>query len=352
MFGVWVLSAGLYPACLGSGVLRTGSTPLQRGLRVDCLGLARLECWEDDDGALAQEVMAMGQAVGAIVGLWRFPVKSMPGERVDAAEVAAGGLVGDRAFALIDANTGKVLSAKTPGLGPALFGCAATFVEPPRAGEDVPAVRITLPDGTSVTSEAPDADARLSGFLARDVRLARAAPEDFTIDQYHPDLEGLDPEGHRDTVTESKLGSAFFAAAGLPSAVPAGSFFDLFPVSVLTTSTLHHLNDLRPESRFEEPRFRMNVIVDTDDNGFVENDWVGDALEIGEQVRLSVALPDPRCVMTTLAQGDLPKDTEILRTLVRHNRIDVAGGLYPCAGVYATVESPGTMRQGDAVIRS
>jgi hypothetical protein len=234
-------------------------------------------------------------------------------------------------------------------LGPELLACGAAFVEPPQAGAELPPVRITLPDGTSVTSDAPDTDAKLSGFLARDVRLARAAPADFTIDQYHPDIEGLDPEGHRDTVTESKLGSAFFAEAGLPSAVPAGAFFDLFPVSVMTTSTLDRLNELRPESRFDERRFRMNVILGTRENGFVENEWIGRGLEIGEGVRLSVSLPDPRCVMTTLAQGDLPKDTEILRTLARHNRIDVAGGLYPCAGVYATVESPGTMREGDAV---
>jgi hypothetical protein len=291
----------------------------------------------------------MSEAGGAIVGLWRFPVKSMAGEKLAAAEVTEGGLVGDRAYALIDAQTGKVLSAKTPGLGPDLLGCEAAFVEPPRAGAEVPPVRITLPGSGSVTSDASDVDANLSGFLARGVRLALAAPEDFTIDQYHPDIEGLDPEGHRDTVTESKLGSAFFAEAGLPSAVPVGSFFDLFPVSVLTTSTLSQLKELRSESRFDERRFRMNVIIDTRESGFVENDWIGRGLIIGEGIRLRIAIPDPRCVMTTLAQGDLPKDTEILRTLARNNRIDVAGSLYPCAGVYATVESPGTMRKGDPV---
>jgi uncharacterized protein YcbX len=184
-----------------------------------------------------------------------------------------------------------------------------------------------------------------------DVRLARAAPEDFTIDQYHPDVEDLDPEGHRDTVTEPKLGAAFFAEAGLPSAVPAGAFFDLFPVSVLTTSTLDRLNQLRPESRFDERRFRMNAIVRTGEAGFLENDWIGRGLEVGDTVRLNVFMPDPRCVMTSLAQDDLPKDTEILRTLARQNRIDVAGaGLYPCAGAYAIVESPGTMREGDRVV--
>jgi uncharacterized protein YcbX len=292
----------------------------------------------------------MNEPVGAIAALWRFPVKSMLGERLDTAEVTERGVVGDRAYALIEAETGKVLSAKNPKLGPAMLGCRAEFTESPRMGEEPPPVRITLPDGTSSTSDAPDVDAVLSAYLSRDVTLARAAPEDFTIDHYHPDVEGLDPEGHRDTVTETKLGSALFDGAGLPSAVPVGSFFDVFPMSVMTTSLLDQLNELRPESRFDERRFRMNVIVDTDKNGFVENGWLGRGLALGDDVRLSITVPDPRCVMTTQPQGDLPKDTEILRTLVRHNRLEVLGGPYPCAGVYATVAAPGTMRAGDSVV--
>ena len=291
----------------------------------------------------------MGEAVGAVKALWRFPVKSMRGEKVDVSDLTERGFVGDRAYALVDTETGKVMSGKSPRVGPSLLGCRAAFVEAPRAGDEQPPVRITLPDGTSVTSDAPDVDATLSGFLGRPVTLERAAPDDFTIDQYHPDVEDLDPEGHRDTVTESKLGSAFFAAAGLPSAVPVGAFFDLFPVSVMTTSTLDRLNELRPGSRFDERRFRMNVIVETSEAGFLENGWPGRGLQVGDAARLGVAIPDPRCVMTTLAQDELPKDTEVLRTLARQNRIDVAGGMYPCAGVYATVESAGRIREGDAV---
>jgi uncharacterized protein len=291
----------------------------------------------------------MDEAVGAVRALWRFPVKSMRGEQLEEADVTAAGLVGDRAYALIDQETGKVMSGKNPRLGPNLLACRAAFVEPPEPDAEQPPVRITLPEGTSVRSDAPDVDASLSGFLGRPVKLERAAPEDFTIDQYHPDIEDLDPEGHRDTVTESRLGSAFFDEAGLPSAVPVGAFFDLFPVSVLTTSTLARLTELQPESRFDERRFRMNVIVDTLEVGFVENGWTGHGLQIGDGVRLGVAIPDPRCVMTTLAQDELPKDTEVLRTLARQNRLDVAGGLYPCAGVYATVESTGTIREGDGV---
>ena len=132
--------------------------------------------------------------------------------------------------------------------------------------------------------------------------------------------------------------------------MPVGSFFDLFPVSVLTTSTLEQLSELQPQSRFDQRRFRMNVIVGTKEAGFVENDWIGHELAIGDAVRLNVALPDPRCVMTTLAQDELPKDTDVLRTLTRHNRVQVgAAGQFPCAGVYAVVEAPGTMRTGDRV---
>jgi uncharacterized protein len=291
----------------------------------------------------------MSDAVGAVKALWRFPVKSMRGERLGAAELTETGMVGDRAYALIDSETGKVMSGKNPRLGPNLLGCQAAFVEAPKPSGEKPPVRITLPDETSVRSDFPGVDATLSVFFGRPVTLQRAAPDDFTIDQYHPDIEDLDPEGHRNTVTESKLGSAFFAEAGLPSAVPVGAFFDLFPVSVLTTSTLDRLNELRPESRFDERRFRMNVIVDTHGAGFLENGWTDHELQIGDGVRLGVAIPDPRCVMTTLAQDELPKDTQVLRTLVRQNRLDVAGGLYPCAGVYAMVESAGTIRRGDVV---
>jgi len=288
--------------------------------------------------------------VGTVGALWRFPVKSMLGEELDAATVSEGGIVGDRAYALIDRETGKVASAKHPKLWPDLLACRARFVEPPRPGDELPPARIELPDGTLVMSDAADVDAALSRYFGRELELARAAPAEFTIDQYHPDQENLDPEGHRDEITEPKLGAAFFNERGLPSAVPEGSFMDLFPLSVLTTSSMDQLTELQPQSRFDVRRFRMNVIVDTAERGFVENAWLGRSLEIGDEVRLAVVLPDPRCVMTTVAQGDLPKDPRILKALVQHNRLDVAGaGLYPCAGVYAVAESTGPIRKGDRV---
>jgi hypothetical protein len=102
------------------------------------------------------------------------------------------GFAGDRAYALVDAETGKVMSGKTPRLGPRMLGCRAAFMETPGEGDEQPPVRITLPDGTSVRSDAPDAEATLSGYLGRPVTLERAAPKDFTIDVYHPDIEDPD----------------------------------------------------------------------------------------------------------------------------------------------------------------
>jgi hypothetical protein len=94
-------------------------------------------------------------------------------------------------------------------------------------------VRITLSDGASVTSDSADVDQRLSACFKRAVRLARTAPDDFTIDQYHPVVDGLDPAGHRNTSVEQKLGSALFSAVGLASPVPEGSFLDPFQIDPL-----------------------------------------------------------------------------------------------------------------------
>jgi uncharacterized protein len=293
--------------------------------------------------------MNASEPVGTVRALWRFPVKSMLGEEVEAADLNEGGIVGDRAYAVRDRETGKVASAKHPKLWPDMLACRAAFVEPPRAGDELPPARIELADGNSVMSDADDVDDVLSAFFGRDVELSHAAENGYTIDQYHPDEENYDPDGHRDEVVEAQLGAAFFNERGLPSAVPEGSFFDLFPLSVLTTSTLDQLGELEPQSRFDVRRFRMNVIVDSAARGFVENEWVGRTVAIGDNVRLGVALPDPRCCMPSLAQEDLPRDPRILKALARHNRIDVAGALFPCAGVYAVAEATGTIRKGDGV---
>jgi uncharacterized protein YcbX len=289
--------------------------------------------------------------VGTIASLWRFPVKSMRGEELRQAAVSERGVLGDRAYALIDADTGRVVSAKSAKLFPDILNCDAKFVEPPQRGVEPPPVQILLPDGSIVRSDSAGADRALSTYFKRNVALKRSAPEDFTVDQYHPDVEGADPGGNRDTVVPQKLGSALFASLGTDSPLPTGSFLDVFPISILTSSTLARLTELEPQSRFDLRRFRMNVILKTEPASFFENDWVGHTLGLGETTRLGVALLDPRCVMVTLSQDDLSKDTDVLKALVRHNRVQLGDlGAFPCAGVYAVVAAPGTIRIGDQAI--
>lgn len=268
---------------------------------------------------------AGGQVLGTVVALWRYPVKSMIGEEMNAADVSERGVHGDRAYALVDAETGKVASAKNPRKWPNLFDHRATFVEPPVLGGDMPPVRVTLADGAILTSDEADADQRLSAELGRAVTLTAAAPGEPELEEYWPDIEGL---ARREVVTDE--------------AMPEGTFFDLGVLHILTTATINRLRELYPQGRFEPRRFRPNLIIDASPaTGFVENDWIGRTLAIGPDVRVKVTGGCPRCVMTTLAQGDLPKDPGILRTAAQHNDVHV--------GVYATVPSAGRIRRGDPV---
>ena len=288
--------------------------------------------------------------VGEISSLWRFPVKSMGGEQLKELGITASGVVGDRAYALLDTATGKVVSAKSSKLFPDVLQCRAEFVSPPKRNSEIPAVNVLLPNGVSVRSDNSSVNDVLSEFFGRQVKLIQTAPEDFTIDQYHPDIAEVDPSGNRNTTVSQKLGSALFQAVGLTSPVSPGSFLDVFPVSVITTSTLLRLTALSSNSIFDEQRFRMNIVVKTPDEGFVENSWVGHNLAIEEGAQLSVAMLDPRCVMTTLAQPGLPQDLDVLRTLVTHNRVELPGmGNFPCAGVYATIQNEGIARVGSDI---
>jgi uncharacterized protein YcbX len=267
---------------------------------------------------------------GSVAGLWRYPVKSMMGEELNAAEVTKRGLLGDRRFALVDRSTGKVAGAKNPRKWGNFFDFRAAYVEPPESGSKLPAVRLTLPDGTVVTSEQPGLAQILSAALGRDVAFVEAHGDGESsgsqAEEYWPDVEYLD---YRDTVTDFEL--------------PAGTFFDLAVVHLLTTATIDRLRALHPEGRFEVRRFRPNIVVATgpDEQGFVENDWIGQTIAIGDDVRLRITGPCPRCVMTTLPQGDLPKDAGILRTAAQNNHANV--------GVYADVIAGGTARRGDRV---
>jgi uncharacterized protein len=287
----------------------------------------------------AQETATTTTATGTVVSLWRYPVKSMLGEELNSSYVTERGLVGDRAYALIDQETGKVASAKNPRKWGKLFDFRAAFIEDPPPPQEVyenilPPVRITFPDGTHIFSSNQhndDIDHTLSSVLGREVRLMRATDlEKSSYEEYWPDIEGL---AQREKVTDE--------------AMPSKTFFDIAVIHILTTSTIDRLRELYPEGRFEVRRFRPNIVVESassseEKKDFIENLWVGKKLKIGEDIVLKIIGPCTRCVMITLPQGDLPKDLGILRTVAQYNRVT--------AGVYATVHSGGgTIRRGDLV---
>jgi uncharacterized protein YcbX len=283
-----------------------------------------------------------------VAGIWRYPVKSMLGESLTECEVGPVGVVGDRAFALIDAEDGKVASAKNPRKWGGLLACRATFA-------DASVVEIALPDGSRVRTDDPDVDARVSKAIGREVRVASTAPDDRAFEEVWPDIDGLAPEA---VIAGTNIGTdddgERISHFPLGSAAPPGTFFDLSVVHVLTTATLARLQALAPGSTFDVRRYRPNLLLEMDtEPGFVENGWVGRTVRVGESAEVSITLPTMRCVMTTLAQEELPRDRDTLRAIAAGNRVEIAGwGTWACAGAYGDVAAPGAVRVGDAVALS
>lgn len=272
---------------------------------------------------------------GSIRSVWRYPVKSLLGEEIASCDLTERGFAGDRTYAVVDED-GKVASAKNPRKWGKLFECRAQLVG------DAAAVLITLSGGGTIRAEDREAAAVLSRFLGRTVALEARATARAVLEELW-----LDPAPGGPEVTDEVI------ARGSPE----GTFFDYGVVHLVTTATLERLGELYPEGRFDERRFRPNLVVSVDDGqrGFVENGWIGKTLVIGGSVRLAVTDPCARCIMSTLAQEDLPADPGILRTAARHNSL-VGGegrgpeGRYPASvGVYARVLAGGTVRRGDPV---
>jgi uncharacterized protein YcbX len=278
------------------------------------------------------------ERIGAITELHRYPVKSMLGEDLTVAAMEPRGFVGDRMYALVDEETGKVVSAKYPRRWGRMFELIATT----NGG-----VRVAFPDGLELAIDDPVLPDRLHWFFGRRVRIATMPPADARYDEaWVRELNGgVDP--YLGMPSRMEGGDELVDAGQFMQARDA--FFDFGALHLVTTSTCRRLAELAPESRFDTARFRPNIVIDTDDPGFPETAWPGRTLAIGDG-RLTVSINVPRCVMTTLAQGPLPADREVLRTITKHNAIDIGlGSELPCVGVYAEVDAAATIHVGDEV---
>ncbi len=255
----------------------------------------------------------MGDVVGRVGQLWRFPVKSMQGAPVEDIDLGTGGVAGDRGWAVADPAAGKVLSAKR---WPALLMAAA-------ATEADGTVVITLPDGTTHAAGEPATDEALSAYLDHPVRVIRP-----------PAGEGMPYELPTEAWDDSSPSWEF-------PGPPGGPFVDLAAAHLLTTASLRAAAELHPEGAWDVRRFRPTALIEADGDGFVEDAWVGTPVGLGGSAVLNPFMPTVRCALPTRAQPDLPRDVGIATTLNRHHDLNL--------GVYCAVDRPGTVRVGDPV---
>jgi uncharacterized protein len=231
--------------------------------------------------------------IGTVASLWRYPVKSLLGERRESLRLDRRGVVGDRLFAVCD-EADKFGSGKTTRRFrrmDGLFRFRAVY-----EGDDGDTPLITFPDGAILGGTDPAIHARLTDLLGIPVRLAREA--------------GV-------------------------------SHFDDGPIHLVTTASLRALGALLAQDDVDEQRFRPNIVIETGGEGFQEDGWEGRELLLGDEVRLRVTTRTERCVMVDLDQADLRAEPRALRTLAQARDA--------CLGVYADVLALGVLRRGDQV---
>ena len=228
--------------------------------------------------------------LGSIQQLWRYPVKSLLGERCTTVDVGTNGVSGDRIYAIRDAD-GKFGSGKNTRRMrkiDGLFKLGAAF--------DNNHVTLRLPDGRTVAANNPAISEMLSSELGLPVTLADCA--------------------------ETPL-------------------FDAASIHLLTTAALAWLKTALPESHIDERRFRPNLLIETPDNAPLEHTWLGCTIQIGDEVKLRIINRTERCGMVALAQSELPDDPRVLRHITQYADLEF--------GVYADVIAPGRLQRGDTV---
>jgi uncharacterized protein YcbX len=280
-----------------------------------------------------------------IAEIWRYPVKSMAGERLNAVAVAERGMHADRMWAVRDPALGSITTARRQ---PALLLCSARYDEDPAGHPAVPGnapdVVITLPDGTEVASSDPQVHARLSEVVETEVRLEPLPP---------PSEKEL-YRGPKETKAEIRATFGLAEDEPLPDfsmfplrmlnelsryVTPLGSLADSYPIHLITRTSLATIADLAPGSNFDVRRFRPNFVIETDEGGSLpENSWLEAELALPNAL-LRGEIPTLRCVMPIRQQADLATDPDVMRTVAKHAR--------RCLGLYATIEQGGVVHVGD-----
>ena len=247
-----------------------------------------------------------------VAQLWRYPVKSLLGERLPTLHVLDDGMDGDRLWAIQDRGDGRILTARRePRL---LFASSRVS-----AHSGLPV--ITLPDGKELTGPGPATDAVLSTWLAKPVTLVAAAECDAARAEYFADA------------TDD-------ASRAIEWTMPKGRFVDAFPLLVMTTAGLRGSAAAYSSGTWDVRRFRPNILLQLDGEGWLEDAWAERRLSVGS----AQLVPRQRCIRCTMvnrAQPGLERDVNIYKTLHRLHRGE--------AGMWTQVVHPGVISEGDSV---
>jgi uncharacterized protein YcbX len=251
------------------------------------------------------------EATMKLAAIWRHPVKSLQGEQLSKAEVDNDGVRSDRCWGIRDERTGRILTARKE---PQLLHATASLA---RSGEP----ELSLPNGSRCLGDGATTDAALSAWLGRPVSLVQSAGRQGATAEYFADA------------TDDN-------SPAIEWTMPAGRFVDALPILVLTTASLRAGAASHPGGCWDARRFRPNLLIEVDGDGWVEDSWCQQTVRVGE-AELVARKPCVRCTMVTRAQPGLERDLEIYKSLARHH-----DGNF---GVWATVRTPGSVRIGDAV---
>ena len=279
-----------------------------------------------------------------IASIFRYPIKSMGGHQLDEALLTVNGIPGDRAWALKDEELASIKGGKRH---PSLMGMSAEFEQEPDDSNVSPPAQIRLADGSVIHTNDADAEEKLSRALDTKVTLWPILPKE-QLDHYRraaPD-PSVDAQRSLREIFARTPDEPLPDLRGFPKELfeyesPPGTYFDAFPLLLISKASLQSLEDHSDQSKFDVRRFRPNILLETDKAGYPEEEWVGKSGRIGT-AKLKFEIACPRCIMTTHGFDDLPKDPRVMRTLVQANN----GNL----GIYASVVEAGMIAVGDSLI--
>lgn len=282
--------------------------------------------------------------IGRVTEIWRYPVKSMGGERIERSLLDHNGIVGDRGWAVRDREADETRSARQI---PRLLQCAASYAEEPAADRRSPRVQLSLPDGAAVGSDSDNAAQLLSAALERDVSLTPLHPAD-DLEHYRraPGDPNADPIAMLREVFGLREDDPLPDLSGLPEdlgqfSTPPGTYFDCYPLHVMSTASLATLSGFGAGDDVDIRRFRPNILIDTGDaKGLPEVEWAGRRLRIGG-AEIEVKTTTVRCSVPSHRQRDLDRSGAVGRALIEHTKQHL--------GAYATILTPAQVALGDPV---